>query len=233
VQFSLRRKNARASEISSSTKSRSVGLLSTIVTSMPESGEHRGVLDADHAGADDEERPRELLQREDAVRVDHGLAVDGHGRRGGLRPDGDDDVVRLDLDGAGRARHRQRVRPREFGAPGEEGDPVPLHLGADDVDLARDDLVAAEQQVVHRDVVLHGVGRAVVRALGDPAQVEDGFAERLGGIVPVFTQTPPTISRFSQIPTFFPSLAAWTAARWPAGPVPRTKRSNLCMSGGF
>ena len=45
--------------------------------------------------------------------------------------------------------------------------------------------------------------------------------------------TPPTTSRFSQIPTFLPSFAAWTAARCPAGPVPRTNRSNFSTVGGF
>src|SRR2546425_556709 len=46
------------------------------------------------------------------------------------------------------------------------------------------------------------------------------------GMVPVLMQTPPTTSRRSQMPTLFPSLAACTAARWPAGPVPMTNRSN-------
>src|SRR6185295_12483141 len=45
-------------------------------------------------------------------------------------------------------------------------------------------------------------------------------------MVPVLMQTPPTTSRRSAMATFFPSLAACTAARWPAGPVPMTRRSR-------
>src|SRR5580765_123019 len=44
-------------------------------------------------------------------------------------------------------------------------------------------------------------------------------------MVPVLVQTPPTASLRSMMPTFLPSLAAWTAAFWPAGPVPMTRRS--------
>ena len=142
--------------------------------------EHRGVFDADDSRAHDEEGFREGLQREDAVRVDHGHAVDGDGRRRGLRADRDHDLLRLDLEASSGARHGQVMGVREGSGAPEESDPVPLHLGADDVDLARDDLVAPEEEVVHRDVVLHGVGHAVDPALGDPEQVEDGFAERLG-----------------------------------------------------
>src|SRR5260221_13851702 len=51
------------------------------------------------------------------------------------------------------------------------------------------------------------------------------------GMVPVLMHTPPTASRRSQMPAVFPSFAAWIAARWPAGPVPRTNRSNFCNAG--
>jgi hypothetical protein len=45
------------------------------------------------------------------------------------------------------------------------------------------------------------------------------------GIVPVFTQLPPTVLRRSTIAARRRSLAAWTAARWPAGPEPMTSSS--------
>ena len=47
----------------------------------------------------------------------------------------------------------------------------------------------------------------------------------LEGMVPVSTQQPPNIGRFSTTATRFPSLALWTAARWPAGPLPMQIRS--------
>ncbi len=46
------------------------------------------------------------------------------------------------------------------------------------------------------------------------------------GIVPVLIAAPPTTSARSITHTLFPSLAAWIAARWPAGPLPITQRSH-------
>ena len=45
------------------------------------------------------------------------------------------------------------------------------------------------------------------------------------GIVPVSMHTPPTIRRFSTTAARFPSFAACTAARCPAGPLPMATRS--------
>jgi hypothetical protein len=44
-------------------------------------------------------------------------------------------------------------------------------------------------------------------------------------MVPVFVQTPPTISRRSTTAARLPSFAAWIAAFWPPGPEPITRRS--------
>ena len=46
------------------------------------------------------------------------------------------------------------------------------------------------------------------------------------GIVPVFTQAPPTALRFSTIATRRRSFAAWIAAFCPAGPEPMTSSSK-------
>src|SRR6202522_2525009 len=45
-------------------------------------------------------------------------------------------------------------------------------------------------------------------------------------MVPVWTETPPTRRPFSTTITELPSLAACTAARRPAGPLPMTTKSN-------
>ena len=50
---------------------------STTVTRRAERGEHRGVLDADHPGADHDQRGRDLLQLEDPVGVEHPRVVEG------------------------------------------------------------------------------------------------------------------------------------------------------------
>ncbi len=51
------------------------------------------------------------------------------------------------------------------------------------------------------------------------------------GMVPVWMQTPPTISFRSTIATRFPNLAAAIAPFCPAGPDPITTRSYECVSG--
>src|SRR5580698_7071613 len=50
-------------------------------------------------------------------------------------------------------------------------------------------------------------------------------------MVPVLTQTPPTISRCSTRITRWPHFAPWIAARWPAGPEPMTIRSYVRIRG--
>ena len=45
-------------------------------------------------------------------------------------------------------------------------------------------------------------------------------------VVPVSTHTPPTQRAFSMTATRLPILAACTAARWPAGPLPMATRSK-------
>ena len=50
----------------------------------------------------------------------------------------------------------------------------------------------------------------------------------LDGMVPVFTQTPPSMSGRSTIATRRSSLAAAIAAFWPPGPDPITSRSKSC-----
>ena len=74
------------------------------------------------------------------------------------------------------------------------------------------------------------VGRG--RSMGVPREsigtwVSESTASRkvLLGTVPVWRQTPPTMRDRSTRPTRLPSFAACTAARCPAGPLPRTRRS--------
>src|ERR1700687_1432337 len=50
------------------------------------------------------------------------------------------------------------------------------------------------------------------------------------GMVPVLIAVPPTTSSFSISATRLPNLAAWIAARCPAGPGPMTMRSYFSMT---
>src|SRR5216684_1311813 len=49
------------------------------------------------------------------------------------------------------------------------------------------------------------------------------------GMVPVLMAAPPITSIFSTSAARLPNLAAWIAARWPAGPDPITIMSYLSM----
>ena len=96
-----------------------------------ERGEHRGVLDADDAGADDHHRRRQRLQVEDAVGVQHPVFVElDAGRPGRLGAGGDHDVFAADgcAFAAGRVIDQHGVRVEEPAVPGEEVDPVAHQL---------------------------------------------------------------------------------------------------------
>jgi hypothetical protein len=88
-------------------------------------------------------------------------------------------------------------------------------------------------ELVLHDLLLppHGLRDPGEQLLGrDAGLVADAVAiasrRVLLGIVPVSTQTPPTSRRFSTTAARFPSLAAWIAARCPAGPLPMQMRSK-------
>ena len=75
----------------------------------------------------------------------------------------------------------ERVGIDERGGAEHQGDPVALHLVADDVHFGADDMLGAVKQVGHVDVVLDGVAGAIKRTLVDAGEVQDGFADGFGG----------------------------------------------------
>ncbi len=129
--------------------------------------EHRGVLDPDDAGADDDDRRRDLPQAEQAVRVDHGELVEldliGPGR---ARPDGDHDVRRGEpLLGAAVERDAQRVRVDEAGAP--ETSETWFRCSWSRITSTSRAITRFVRcaEILHRDVRLDPVARAVHLAL--------------------------------------------------------------------
>ncbi len=142
--------------------------------------EHRGVLDADHAGADHDQRRGDRLEVEDAVGVEHVSLVEAHrcrpGRAGAHR---DDDAVGGHVPHVVAVGHRDRVLVLEPPHAGDQLDVVSGELVADDVDLTADHRLGAPQQVVDGQVVLDPVGLAVERALAHTGQVDDGLAQSL------------------------------------------------------
>ena len=147
--------------------------------------EHAGVFGADHSAADDDHARGQLGEREQFVAVDHAA-----GRRTGRSP-------------AGPARCRRRsgrARPRDFDrchrprcdAEGVRIDERWRRRRASSTPLrsiwlrmtstsVSHHVLAAVEQVVHRDVLLDGVAVAVDRALAQAGQVQHGFADGLGG----------------------------------------------------
>ena len=146
-----------------------------------ERGDHRGVLEADDARADDDEVPGEGLAREELIRVDDPLAVERH-RRAVRRPRaaGDEDVLAVQ-DGrpVGRV-HLDGVRIGELRPAMHGRDVVARELRAHDLHLLGHDLLDAEGEVRDRDLAVDRVVLAVEGLLQEPGEVHDRFAERLG-----------------------------------------------------
>ena len=149
-----------------------------------ERGEHRRVLDADHARADHHHRRRQGFQVQDPVGVQHPVLVElDAGRAGRLGAGGDHDEFASDgcCFTAGLVIDADGVRVDETAVPGVEVDPVAHQLTAHHVLLLGDDVGGAGQQVGRRDLLLDAVAGAIQLALAHAGQVDHRFAQRLGG----------------------------------------------------
>ena len=106
-------------------------------------GEHRRVLDADHAGADHHHRCRDRLEIEDAVGVQHTLLVEFHAFGAGrLGAGGDDDVLAADRGAlaTGAIFDEQGVLVAEPGFAGDEINSVAHQLISHHIGLLADDV---------------------------------------------------------------------------------------------
>jgi hypothetical protein len=146
-----------------------------------ERGEHRGVLDADDARADDENGRRDSVEQEQSVGIEDRRPVElDRGRPRRTRSRCNDEPLRgqppllVIRDGDG-------VRIEEACAPLKDLNVVPHQLVADDVDLALDHLLRPEAEIIDRDLLLHPVALAVGRLLAQSGEVDDGLTERLRG----------------------------------------------------
>jgi hypothetical protein len=140
-----------------------------------EGGEHRRILHADHAGADDHHRSRNPPQLENAVGVEHVLVVElDLGGTGRLRAGGDHDV--LGGDGVAvappLALHGDGVLVLEPGGAAEDLDVVAQQLVPDHLDLPADHVLRARQQVGDGDLALDPVARPVHVPLRESGEVQ-------------------------------------------------------------
>ena len=151
-----------------------------------------GELDADGAGADDEQRFGKGWRHHRLAIGPDPLAVGLHARKGaGARAGGEHDVLRGDLVGLAVLRHRQLALAGELRVARDDGDLVLLHQEGDAVrqllrHLARafDDLgdvelhvVGAEAELVQPVHQVPDLGRAQQRLGRDAAPVQTDAAE--------------------------------------------------------
>ena len=143
-------------------------------------GEHTGVFAADDASADHGQGPGQLVQLEQAIAGENGFAI----KRdivwfGDGCANGDDDVARGHFVFAFFVEEIEmhRVLIDEGRDAGEELDTIALQLMFVDFDLVANDMVGAQQQVVHGDMLLDLVGSSIDGALPETGQVQNRFAQ--------------------------------------------------------
>ncbi|VAZ59921.1 hypothetical protein LAUMK7_02354 [Mycobacterium kansasii] len=145
-------------------------------------GEHRGILDADHAGTDHDHRGRERLEVQNPVGVQDPLFVEfDAGRPGRPGAGGDHDVIACDsgLFAARLVFDHDGVRIDEPAVPHQQVDPVAHQLIAYHVDFLADHMLGPGQQIGRGDPVLDTVARPVEFALIHAGEVEHRLAQRL------------------------------------------------------
>ncbi len=120
--------------------------------------EHAGVFDANHAAAHHHQGLGDLRHLQDLIAVQNGAPVDGDLRRdGGLGADRDDHIFRVAFGGAGQSGDAHGMGVDERGRAEQDIDAVAPKLGNGDVDLGADDMLHAERQIGHGDLVFHAV----------------------------------------------------------------------------
>ena len=179
-----------------------------------ERAEHRGVLDADHARADDGHRARHApLQLQQPVGVDDRAVVEGDGVRA-RRLGADRDHDALGADRLVGALDPDGVVVLERGVARQPADHVAAEL------LPHDRGLGAASRA-RRGPSAAGAPCCSVSSMRVGSSTSSGrsaswssTASRsvLDGIVPVWMETPPRRSRRSATATRLPSLAAWMAA---------------------
>ncbi len=162
-------------------KSSIVDFGSINVTCVSRRAEDRRVFDADDAGADDDHRTRQILDLQQLVAVENGLAVEGHvvGAEG-LGADGKQDA------GAGDMDHFAIVLDDLHGLRIDEARLAAnmLHAIASELMLRTLDFMVegdqqAATQILGADFLLDAIGAPVEATLAPAGEIERGFAQRL------------------------------------------------------
>ena len=142
--------------------------------------DHRRVLEADHAGAHDDEVLGERVALQELIGIDDPLAVERHRVAvRGPRAAGDQDVLAAHARRAVDGFDFQGVGVHEARRPRQRGHMIAVQLRADDFELAHEDLLDAEREVGDRDVLGDRVVAAVERPLAETREIQDRLAQRL------------------------------------------------------
>ena len=145
------------------------------------SREHARVFDSDHAAAHHDQGPGKIIHLQDLVAVDDGLAVHrDFGRDRRLGSGRDDEGLRLVIgDRAGGAGDAQMRGIDKRAGAAVDVDAVARKLRLGDVDFGLDHVLDPEEQVRHRDLVLHAIVDAVDVLVIEAGEVQHGFAHGL------------------------------------------------------
>ncbi len=146
--------------------------------------EHRGVLNADHAAADDDHGVRQVLEAQELVGRDDVGGIEGDVvRAGGGGAGGDDHVVGLEEFGRVFAGDLDGLRVFEGTPAVNERDAVVGKVGPDQVDLGLYDGVAGTPEIGDGGGLGRGCEVGTTRGTGGAAgaEVQDGLAQGLAG----------------------------------------------------
>src|SRR6516164_4564324 len=126
--------------------------------------------------------PRQPIELQDIVAREYSVTVERDMRSASsLRTRSDDDLACLDdaRGGSVDVFEANGVWRDKRGRSSDELDIVAHQLMAGHVELVLDHPVGAEQQILHRDVLFHGVGSAVEFSCAVPAKIERRLAQGL------------------------------------------------------
>ena len=146
-------------------------------------GKHTSIFTADHSAADHGQGFGQMIQLKQAIAGKNRLAIkqDVVGLGNGS-PHRDHDIARRQLVFALFANkvHMNRMLIDNRSDAGEQFYAVALELMLADFDLVSNNMIGAQQQVVHGDIFFHLIRRAINRPLPKSRQMQDSFPQRLG-----------------------------------------------------
>ena len=192
-------------------------------------GERAGIFAADHAAADHDELLRQRLEFEDFVRVMHAVVLEGELRRSqGRRTCGDENLLAVNQFFRAAFTHNpDGMRIHETRCAVELGHAAQRQPRLDPLPFTVRHLFLVPHEVGDGGFAAERKVHAMKSARAPARKHERGFAQRLAGDGAGVDARAADQRAFSTRATRLPSRPAAIAPLAPAGPPPRTTRSNL------